>query len=487
MYAVVWFPDFALQGILRSEPFAGDAAVALLRETRQQSHIHQANSHARRAGVVPGQTVSQAIARCGCLQVRAPRPLAARQARSTAFAALYSITPTIEATTEDCYTLALDGIAQDQQQERMDQLQSLLRTSGFHVRIGVARHIPWAFHAARCSPGVNRVEDSHAFFDQVSLTVAIDDEALRNLLSSWGLQTLGDFARLSLPAVSRRLGKQGTQLWLELNHPSPRLLRVMEPPQEFEASMEVEYSLNSLEPLLFVLHRLLSQLCLQLTSAFLEARVLCLELQLEDGTIQRRSFRLPEPTTRPDRLRAVLHTHLEQLHLSSAITAVGLRAIPAESRPRQQQLFTQSLHDPWKLATILHQLIGLVGSGNVGTPRLREGHEPDSFEIVPPASERDAPPPGNDGGTEPITGLALQRFRPPISARVKMPGDHPVSLESLPFSGTIHDWRGPWHASGSWWDARHWERVEWDVALEDGVLLRLVRQKECWWVEGIYG
>jgi protein ImuB len=486
MFAVVWFPDFALQTILRSEPFAKDAAVALLRETHQQSLIHQANSHARHAGVSPGNTVSQAIARCGSLQVRAPRPLAAQQARATVFAALYSITPMLEATAEDRYTLELQGIPTDQQQARMLHLHGVLRASGFLARIGVARHIPWAHYAAKCATNVLRVEDVRPFFDKVSLSLAIDEGPLLELLTTWGLHSLGDFARLPLQSVSRRLGSEGTQLWLDLHHPSPRLLKPMEPPESFEAWMEVETGLHSLEPLLFVIHRLLSQLCLQLSSAFQEAKVLCLELQLEDGTVYRRSFRLPEPTTRVERLRAVLHTHLEQLNTSSSIQAVGLRAVPAESKPRQQQLFRQHLHDPWKLSTTLHQLIGLVGSGNVGSPRLNNSHEPDSFEILPPAHELD-PLPDEGRACTSAGGLALQRFRPPFPAYVDTREGRPVRVASQVFEGAICDSRGPWHASGSWWDNRHWERMEWDVAMQDEVLLRLVFERNRWWVEGAYG
>jgi hypothetical protein len=45
---------------------------------------------------------------------------------------------------------------------------------------------------------------------------------------------------------------------------------------------------------------------------------------------------------------------------------------------------------------------------------------------------------------------------------------------------------GPWRTSGDWWKPTRWERDEWDVALESGVLCRLYCEHEGWFVEGVY-
>ena len=48
---------------------------------------------------------------------------------------------------------------------------------------------------------------------------------------------------------------------------------------------------------------------------------------------------------------------------------------------------------------------------------------------------------------------------------------------------------GPWRTSGAWWDAAglHWDRDEWDVALADGSLCRLSRDRVSgtWFLEGV--
>jgi hypothetical protein len=46
--------------------------------------------------------------------------------------------------------------------------------------------------------------------------------------------------------------------------------------------------------------------------------------------------------------------------------------------------------------------------------------------------------------------------------------------------------RGPFLSSGDWWDRDRWAREEWDVQANDGVLYRICRSSDGWFVEGIY-
>jgi protein ImuB len=47
---------------------------------------------------------------------------------------------------------------------------------------------------------------------------------------------------------------------------------------------------------------------------------------------------------------------------------------------------------------------------------------------------------------------------------------------------------GPWRRSGAWWDADGWARDEWDAALGDGTLCRLVHDRVSgqWYLDGVY-
>jgi hypothetical protein len=52
-------------------------------------------------------------------------------------------------------------------------------------------------------------------------------------------------------------------------------------------------------------------------------------------------------------------------------------------------------------------------------------------------------------------------------------------------NGRVRHALGPWRASGRWWEPGVWERDEWDVALRDHCVLRLVKQAAGWTVEGV--
>jgi len=55
------------------------------------------------------------------------------------------------------------------------------------------------------------------------------------------------------------------------------------------------------------------------------------------------------------------------------------------------------------------------------------------------------------------------------------------------FEGTIATIRGPWRSSGDWWQSdRAWSRLEWDIALTEGGLYRLLQINEAFYIEGEY-
>jgi hypothetical protein len=99
----------------------------------------------------------------------------------------------------------------------------------------------------------------------------------------------------------------------------------------------------------------------------------------------------------------------------------------------------------------------------------------------------------------------LRRFRIPVPARVQVKDGTPVRVATDRAGlagGHVERAAGPWRTSGEWWqlsDARlqlrpdggpvqvGWNRDEWDVALGDGGIYRLYRDRSHnrWFVDGI--
>jgi len=336
------------------------------------------------------------------------------------------------------------------------------------------------------------VEDVEDFLAELPVDLADPSPEMLAIILQWGIHTLGAFAALPRDSVGRRLGPEGLALWDQLSAPEDGggrkrardLLSISPLPEKFEDRLDLDYGLETLEPLLFLLRGFLDRLCERLADAHQSAQALLLELFLENGQPYRRRFKAPEPTARAEILFRMLDAHLGNLTTPSPITGMALRILPCGPRERQLSLFDTEVKNPHQLSQTLSRLAGIAGPDRVGRPVVENSHRPDAFrltslpEILPAlAADADAPP---------LFGLPLRRLRPPLPARVLCTENRPTSLSSRQVSGIIHARRGPWAHSGEWWEGKGWRRLEWDVELEAGGLYRLVREEGQWFVEGSY-
>src|SRR6266496_3834636 len=342
------------------------------------------------------------------------------------------------------------------------------------------------------------------------------------ILHKWGIHTLGQLAALNKEQLAGRLGFEAVRMWERANGQSNRLLKLVRPPQSFEESFEFEHEIETAEPLLFMLRRFLEQLSLRLSAIYLVAKELTLRITFanppavrRDGfaavntQIYERVFKIPQPTNDVDLLFRMLHTHLENFKSEHAITAVSLDAQATKPPKQQFGLFETTLRNPNQLSETLARLTALLGVDRVGTPVLDETHRPDAFRMEPFAwsldddpSSSPSPPnrekgsplaEGEDGGEGHrrlrITSklrVALRRFRPAASATVFISENVPAHFQSKKISGKLVDQRGPYLASGNWWDETAWARAEWDLQLENGNLIRCHQTDGTWKIDGIY-
>jgi protein ImuB len=337
------------------------------------------------------------------------------------------------------------------------------------------------------------------------------------ILHKWGIHTLGQFAALDKEQLGARLGPEAVRMWERANGQSNRLLKLVRPTESFEESFEFEHEIETAEPLLFMLRRFLELLSLRLSAIYLVAKELTLRITFANppavgrdafaaANKQRyeRVFKIPQPTNDVDLLFRMLPTHLENFKSEHAITAVSLGAQPTKPPKQQFGLFETTLRNPNQLSETLARLTALLGVDRVGTPVLDETHRPDAFHIEPFSREPGAI---EHDPAEPIkttSRVALRRFRPSVSASVFLSENIPAHLRSAnPFgcrsgqaNGKVAEQRGPYLASGNWWDETGWTRAEWDVQLENAVLLRChqsppslrsgVAGVEKWEVDGVY-
>jgi protein ImuB len=301
------------------------------------------------------------------------------------------------------------------------------------------------------------------------------------ILHKWGIHTLGQLAALDREELRARLGPEAVRLWERANGQSNRLLKFVQPPESFEENFEFEHEIETAEPLLFMLRRFLEQLSVRLNAIYLVAKELTLRITFSNKQHYERCFTIPQPTNDVDLLFRMLQTHLENFKSEHLIVAVALDAQPVKPASQQFRLFETALRDPNQLSETLARLTGLLGTDRVGTPVLEETHRPDAFRMEPFAWQLNG-----SAETKPLPAVALRRFRPAVSASVFLSENVPAHIRSTNISSKVAEQRGPYFASGNWWDEKAWTRAEWDLQLENDVLVRCHQSGETWEIDGIY-
>jgi len=315
-------------------------------------------------------------------------------------------------------------------------------------------------------------------------------ERILEILHKWGIHTLGQLVALDKEDLAARLGSEAVGMWERANGQSNRPLKLVRQPESFEESFEFENEIETAQPLLFMLRRFLQQLSFRLSAIYLVAKELRLQITFSNKQHYERCFKIPQPTNDVDLLFQMLHTHLENFTSEYQITAVSLEAEPTKASQQQFGLFEIPLRDPNQLYETLARLIALLGSDRVGTPVLEETHRSDAFHIEPFSWEAGGTTSVSShylpDATERVPPIALRRFRPAVSASVFLSEDIPAHLRSANVNGKVAEQRGPYLASGNWWDETAWARAEWDLQLENAVLLRCHQSGEAWEVDGVY-
>ncbi len=416
----------------------------------------------------------------------------------------FEFSPTVERTAEDTVTFDVSGL------ERLFGLPQeianavMRRAAELQVRANLALAMnPDAAHcAARGFTGISVIPegDEAKFLGRLPLTLLSPSAELLETLERWGIHRLQDLAALPPLGIAERLGPEGLRLRELARGEAERKLVPLEDPLRFDDEIELEYPVELLEPLAFLLARLLNGLATRLAARGLATDELRLRLELEsrsDGwqaklrnglppvapAPHERVLRLPVPALDTKAFLKLLELDLEAHPPGAPVTQVWMEMNPVKPRSAQAGLYVLAAPEPVKLELTLARIRALVGEERVGYVELLDTHRPDAFRgVFPPANGcRQGCRHGRlEGGA---TG-AFRRFRPARAARVELASGQPGFVAAAGVRGRVLEYAGPWRSSGDWWTATAWQRDEWDIALSDGALYRLFCSPQGWFVEG---
>ena len=507
-FACIFVPDFHVEAILRAEPELRSQAVAVLEGKPPLQTILAVNEEARRAGVLPGMTKLQ-VEGCTEIALRDRSELQEFAAHQALFDCAQSFSPRVEDVAPDTLLLDLSGLNQ-----LFGSLPKIAREifhraseMGLETNIAVAFTLEAALLAAHGFSGVTVAPEGKESEVLGGLPIAvlfadeIDSECTGEFLqtfSRWGIRKFRDLIALPAAALSERLGQRGLELQRKAGGISQRTLVPSDPPLVFEEAMELEFPLVLLEPLAFLLSRMLGQLCARLQARALAAQALSLELTLENGRSEsdaascfQRTIHLPVPLLETNIFLKLLQLDLKAHPPGAPVVKIRLRIEPAKPRPAQNGLFLPASPEPEKLELTLARIAGVVGEGRAGSPQLLDTHRPQAFEMhhFTPS----APKNGNRHTPKDLV-TALRIFRPTVAVTVTYQDGRPSHISSKKqnqIAGEVLWAAGPWRSSGDWWEQDAWVRDDWDIALQEksGIALyRLVHDLMGgqWLLEGIY-
>ena len=436
----------------------------------------------------------------------------------------FTFSPLVERTFVDTVVLDISGdelLFSSQNQAEVnwtrglgDEIARRAAESGLKVNVSVAANPDVAIHAARTFKGVTVIPAGAELSQLGNLSIKLLDYSLAEIdekkaeeigetLVLWGIRTFIDFAELPLAGVAQRLGQEGVRLQKLAQGKSERPLVLVQAPVGFEQSIELEHPIAELEPLSFMLSRLLNQLCANLNAQALATNELRLRLRLEDKTEHERTITLPVPMRNPKTFLRLLLFDIEAQPPQTAITSVTIAAEPVKPRISQTGLFIPLAPEPEKLEVTLARLAKLVGANNVGSPELLDTYRPDAFRMKRfklTVTHKKGTSNPQSAIRNPQCLMGFRMFRPSWRAEVQTLHGEPVRVAarntdaSSAMRGKIVCASGPWRSSGDWWRADVWARDEWDVVVansnsgQSDVLCRLYRNlaSEEWFVEGVY-
>jgi protein ImuB len=525
-FACIYVPNFPVAAALRAEPELQSCAVAIFEGKSPLEKIIAVNEKAARLNIAPGMTKAQTEL---CSEI-ALRPRSSLQ-ESTAHAALLdcaqSFSPSVEAAGRDTALLDLAGMQSlfGSLPEISHAIYNRAAALGLTANVAVASNPDAAALAARGFSGVtvipeykeaerlgslpmevlfpNTLEKEDLHRDQ-----KIAGDGLLETLDRWGIRHLSALAALPEIALSERLGQEGLRLQQLARGATSRTLVPVEAPPIFEEAVELEHAVVLLEPLAFLLNRLLEQLCARLGSRALATQELSLTLELENFSSRNqqskiknqkflRTLRLPQPMLDAKVFLKLLQLDLNAHPPGAPIVKIHLAAEAARPRSAQGGLFLPPSPEPEKLELTLARIASMVGENNVGAVELLDTHRPEGFRMLrfvseaPRKSEYEKTP---DLSEEKSAVTALRRFRPPLRVQVTLESGQPVRVvcpKKKDVQGDVLWKAGPWRASGDWWEREAWFRDEWDLALRNGEAVSFYRLVHDllggnWFVEGTY-
>ena len=481
----------------KKKPFWDEEPMVLVEAQR----VRAATAAAGRSRIRVGMTLTEAKARCAALIARPWDETVIAREITRASAAFVAASPQVNPVSgaPGLWWIGVSGLdALGGEQELARTLWHIARQWHPQARVAIAgscvaaRAATWQAGAARWM--ITPIDDESEYLRQVPLGLIPMDSDMREALYALGLRTAGTLAGLEADDVERRWGEIGLQAWRLAHGDDPRrpVLAQMEAPRSVVT--ELNPSVTSTEPLLFLLRSALERLVRQGIADGRSVATIALTLTLDDAqgksainprphTVTR-EVRLPKPLARVEPLLERCRMLLEKWILTAPVC--GLTVAIAATAPLsgdQGDLLDTSWRDPAAAEAAFARLRAELGLGAIVQPALGDSHRPEeegkwdeaSLEVeVPIDAVQDSA----------VVGLAHRQLESAEPAQVECDQERPKSLRWRSRVWRIHHAVGPERLAGDWWRDPY-ARDYWRCEEDGGATLVVYRRSDGeWFVQG---
>jgi hypothetical protein len=275
-----------------------------------------------------------------------PEPEADRGAAEAAFEALGAFSPSLAGSADPrsvsfgLFEVGIDGLGplwgpEPVLAERLVDAVARALPGEVRPRVGIAgTHFAAtiaAMAAGQEASLIVPVGDEAEFLADRPSGLLTTDPDIRARLTRFGLRRIGQVAELPMSALIARFGEEGGRLHARAKGQETEPFRARRASKRLALALPIEPPVEDLEPLRFVLHRLVAGLTGQLTARGLAAdrAILGLELDLAfapTGTSPRIEVeqRFPEPTADAEAVERLLFARLEREPPPAAVQRLDL-------------------------------------------------------------------------------------------------------------------------------------------------------------------
>ena len=225
----------------------------------------------------------------------------------------------------------------------------------------------------------------------------------------------------------------------------------------FTESIELEYGIETIAPLAFVMRAMLVQLTERLQMRGLAAGDITLSLGLADRRRDDRRVAVAAPTIEVRALLTLVTLNLEAAPPPAAVETIRLTIAPRAARPAQSDMFLPPTPAPDRLEAAIARIAALCGPDRVGRIAAADSYRPEAvrlgrFDPPPPTPEQAALP-----RTEPATNgaarMVMRTMRPAQEVEVMCMRETPEFVRGASVCARVVSAAGPWRRQGEWWAA----------------------------------